>query len=638
MIIRAKGKLMESGHTVAVFGAYGHTGRFVVTELRDRGFVPLISGRDPDKLRALAASHPGLGASPASIDNPDSLDRALDGAAAVINCAGPFAATAAPVIEAALRAGIPYVDVSAEIEANIDTFTHFADRARAAGTVVVPAMAFYGGLGDLLATTAMGDWTAADEVHIAYGLSSWHPTAGTRAAGKVSRQRRAGRRVRYTNGQLEYRDDAPPAMKWSFPAPVGPRTVIGEFTMTDVVTIPSHLSVPEVRTYMTAEAARDVSAPDTPAPAAADERGRSAQTFLVDVIVRRGGTQRRAVASGQDIYAITAPLAVEAVHRILTGQARRTGVASAGEIFDAPGFLRALSAHISLEPCRQDYPRQPSRPVALRLQGADPVDDGCEGIQVRLVDGVVGEAVPVAVADDLLSDLPGRTDEEERVHQDLLGGHGAAVPLRQAGRRRPAVVRHRHGLGQRVPFDGVRACPGAGAGKAHAVVGFGRGAQPEYARRLSLELEEAADADDVGGDPQDAVPGAAHRQRRPVSAEAMALHGQQRRKAQPLAQLCLLLISVAGEQAVQLADRGRQLARACAMRFPGDAGLVELPLHVAGPEADLKPAAGEDVSGRDLTGEQCRIPERHVDHQRADAQPLGRGGRRDYRLERGRVP
>jgi saccharopine dehydrogenase-like NADP-dependent oxidoreductase len=342
---------MESDQTVAVFGAYGHTGRFMVTELRDRGFVPLLSGRDSDKLRALAASHPGLDASSASVDDAASLDRALDGAAAVVNCAGPFAATAAPVIEAALRAGIPYVDVSAEIEANIDTFTHFADRARAAGAVVVPAMAFYGGLGDLLATMAMDDWTAADEVHIAYGLSSWHPTAGTRAAGKVSRQRRNGQRVRYTDGRLEYRDDDSPTMEWPFPAPVGTRTVISEFTMTDVVTIPSHLPIPEVRMYMTAEAAEDVSSPDTSAPTAVDERGRSAQTFLVDVIVRSGGTERRVVASGQDIYAVTAPLAVEAVHRILTGQTRAVGVASAGKIFDAPDFLRALSARIIVKAC-----------------------------------------------------------------------------------------------------------------------------------------------------------------------------------------------------------------------------------------------------------------------------------------------
>ncbi|WP_399886828.1 saccharopine dehydrogenase family protein [Streptomyces sp. BBFR51] len=336
-----------SGRTVTVFGAYGHTGRFVVARLRERGFVPVLSGRDAGKLRAMAASAPGLAVRPASVDDPTSLDRAVDGADAVVNCAGPFATTAAPVIEAALRAGIPYVDVAAEIEANVDTFTRFGDRARAAGAVIVPAMAFYGGLGDLLVTAAMGDWTSADEATVAYGLSSWHPTPGTRAAGTVSGERRGGRRVRYTGGRLRYHDDEPTVLAWSFPAPTGTREVVGEFTMADVVTVPSHLSIPEVRTHMAIEAARDLSDPGTPAPRVADENGRSDQTFLVDAVVRSGGTERRALASGRDIYAVTAPLVVEAVDRILTGRTRTVGVASAGEIFDAPDFLRALSPHLS---------------------------------------------------------------------------------------------------------------------------------------------------------------------------------------------------------------------------------------------------------------------------------------------------
>lgn len=253
------------------------------------------------------------------------------------------------MIEAALRRGIPYVDVAAEIEANADTFADFADRARDAGTVVVPAMAFYGGLGDLLATAAMGDWAEADEAHIAYGLNSWDPTEGTRSAGRVSAERRNGRRVRFANGRLEYHTDELPTLERPFPDPLGARAVIGEFTMADVVTIPSHLSVPEVRTYMTTEAASGVTAADAPAPTATDERGRSAQTFLVDVIVRLGGAERRAVARGQDIYAVSAPLAVEAVHRILTGRTRTVGVASAGNLFDAPDFLSALAPHITVD-------------------------------------------------------------------------------------------------------------------------------------------------------------------------------------------------------------------------------------------------------------------------------------------------
>ncbi|MFD0853896.1 saccharopine dehydrogenase, partial [Actinomadura adrarensis] len=156
-------------------------------------------------------------------------------------------------------------------------------------------------------------------------------------------------RVRYANGRLEYRDDAPPTLEWPFPDPMGPRPVIGEFSMADVVTVPSHLRIPEVRSYMTVEAARDLSSPETPSPAPTEESGRSDQTFLVDVVVRSGGTERRAVATGQDIYAVTAPLAVEAVDRILTERTRTVGVASAGEIFDAPDFLRALSPHVSVD-------------------------------------------------------------------------------------------------------------------------------------------------------------------------------------------------------------------------------------------------------------------------------------------------
>ncbi|WP_256103870.1 saccharopine dehydrogenase NADP-binding domain-containing protein [Streptomyces sp. ODS05-4] len=333
---------------VAVFGAYGHTGRFVVAELSDRGFTPVLSGRDAGKLAELAAAT-ALEAVTASVDDPASLDRALAGTAAVVNCAGPFAATSAPVIEAALRAGVPYLDVAAEVEANADTFAHFAERAEQAQAVIVPAMAFFGGFGDLLATAAMGDWAAADEAHVAYGLSSWHPTAGTRVSGTVSRERRDGRRIRYSGGRLEHREDAAPTLDWTFPDPVGTRPVIGEFTMADVVTLPSHLDVPEVVTYMTVEAARDIAAPDTPAPAAVDERGRSDQTFVVDVRVRAGGAERRAVARGQDIYAVTAPLVVEALDRVLTGRTRARGVASAGKVFDAPDFLRALAPHITVE-------------------------------------------------------------------------------------------------------------------------------------------------------------------------------------------------------------------------------------------------------------------------------------------------
>jgi len=341
---------MSSNRRITVFGAYGHTGRFVVSELRQRGWTPVLSGRDPDKLNALGDVHPGLDLRPARVDDPASLDRALVGSSAVINCAGPFARTSAPVVEAALRAQIPYLDVAAEIEAIADTFEQYANRAREAGIVIVPAMAFYGGLGDLLATAAMRDWTAADEICIAHALSSWKPTLGTRATSEVSRQRRSGRRLVFSNHRMQFRTDEAPVVTWIFPPPIGAQVVVGEFTTADSVTIPSHLSTHEIRTYMTLAPLKDLDDPDLSPPPATDETGRSAQTFLVEVVARAGSEERRAVVKGRDIYAFTAPLVVEATERIISMRGKTAGVFAAGEIFDARDFLKALCpAHLSLE-------------------------------------------------------------------------------------------------------------------------------------------------------------------------------------------------------------------------------------------------------------------------------------------------
>ncbi|HEY3556835.1 MAG TPA: NAD(P)H-binding protein [Kribbella sp.] len=322
-------------NAIVVYGATGHTGRFVVEELLRQNLPVIVSGRNAT---ALAEQWGHLDVRPAAVDDPHALDKAMKNAAAVINAAGPFATTADPVIEAAARQRIRYVDVAAEIEANVATF------ARRSDLPIVPAMAFYGGIGDLLTTALLGERTAAGSVQVAYGLSSWHPTPGTRAAGQVSHDRRNGRRVRFADGHLQYHDDSPVQEDWIFPEPLGRRRVLAEFSMADIVTIPSHLDVGEVRTYMTLEAAGDLADADTPAPAPVDDEGRSDQTFVVEVRV----DGLRASAAGQDIYAISAPLAVGAVRRILAGETRTTGVASAGAMFDGVAFLKDLPLALDL--------------------------------------------------------------------------------------------------------------------------------------------------------------------------------------------------------------------------------------------------------------------------------------------------
>jgi short subunit dehydrogenase-like uncharacterized protein len=335
---------MKPNSRVAVFGAYGHTGRFVVSELSRRGLRTLLSGRDASKLQDLGEAYPRSATRIASVEDPSSLDRAIHGATAVINCAGPFLDTATAVMEAALRARIHYLDVTAEQRAVLAAFEGFSEVARDAAIVIAPAMAFFGGLGDLLATVAMGDWPGADEVCVAIALDSWRPTRGTRLTGK----RNAGPRFLLSGNRLEFLADPPPTRSWRFPEPFGTQEVVAVH-LTETILMSRHLQTPEIRAYMNLAPLTDLHNPDTPPPTAVDESGRSSQVFLVDVTVRSGGTTRRVVARGRDIYAITAPLVAEAVDRVLTGRFRRVGVATPGELFDARDFLTSLSPVLAFE-------------------------------------------------------------------------------------------------------------------------------------------------------------------------------------------------------------------------------------------------------------------------------------------------
>jgi hypothetical protein len=335
---------MDPSRNITVYGAYGHTGRFVVAELLRRGWSPILAGRDAGKLDALAAAYPMLPRRVASIDDPAALDRALAGAAAVLNCAGPFLDTARPVIEAALRARMHYLDVAAEQRAVLDAFEQHADAARDANVVVMPGMAFYGGLADLLATAAARDWSTVDAIDVAVALDSWHPTAGTRRTG----ERNHHRRLVVEGGTLRPIADPAPTREWTFPGEFGTQPMVA-LPLSETITISRHLRVRDLHSYMNQAPLQDLRNPATPAPVGSDARGRSPQRFMLDVVVRNGTDTRRAIASGRDIYAVTAPLAVEAMQRILDGRCVATGAIAAGEAFDARDFLAALAPeHLEL--------------------------------------------------------------------------------------------------------------------------------------------------------------------------------------------------------------------------------------------------------------------------------------------------
>ncbi|MGC0272179.1 saccharopine dehydrogenase family protein [Pseudactinotalea sp. Z1739] len=322
---------------VLVFGAYGHTGRFVVAELLRRGLEPVLAGRNALALAGLEREYPGLHTRVATVEDEASLRAATRGVTAVVNCAGPFIDTGSALVAAAIHADAHYLDVSAEQASVGQIYRDHQALPRHAGVSVIPAMAFYGGLADLLVSAVTAGWADVDSIEIFNGLDRWWPTAGTRSTGK----RNTAPRLVIDDGRLVPAPLPATTRHWEFPYPLGSQWVVAS-PFSEMVTLARHVEAGSVRTFLSRTALADVRDQDTPGPVPVEESGRSAQQFVVDVVARRGATQRRICATGRDIYAVTAPLVAEAIERLLHGHRLTGGVAAPGEAFSARSFLDAL--------------------------------------------------------------------------------------------------------------------------------------------------------------------------------------------------------------------------------------------------------------------------------------------------------
>ena len=330
---------------VAVYGATGLTGRFVVDELLRRGMVPLAIGRDDAKLEAAGFARRGVATRLASLDDPRSLQRAFEGAGAVINCAGPFLDTAGALAPAAISAGLHYLDVTAEQASAASTLAVFDEAAAQAGVTVMPGMAFFGGFLDLMVTAAADGWREIEDVSVGIALDSWHPTEGTRQTGR----RNTAQRFVVRQGRLTPLSQPPAETDWVYPAPLHAQRSI-EMPFSEVPLIRQHLKVQNLSTYLNLAALQDIRDPSTPPPQAVDDLGRSAQVFAVKVQVKTKTEIRTALATGQDIYAFTAPLVCEAARLLVSGGVGFAGAAAPGQVFEARAFLDRLDVpgfHVS---------------------------------------------------------------------------------------------------------------------------------------------------------------------------------------------------------------------------------------------------------------------------------------------------
>jgi short subunit dehydrogenase-like uncharacterized protein len=231
---------------IAVYGATGFLGALVVDHLHRRGVDVTLVGRRLDALQRVAASHAAMRVAVAPLEDAPALARALEGCAAVINCA-PAAACGDRLLYAALDAHTHYVDAAGEQHHIQRLFDAFGDEAGRRGIAIVPACGFDYAIGDCLARLAARDREPAAEIVIAYCIegSDVSGNSAQNAANAPAAQEVVYRAGRWMPVPLELDRGA-----FDFPAPFG-RRQMSRYGSGEVITVPRHTRTRAVRTLIT---------------------------------------------------------------------------------------------------------------------------------------------------------------------------------------------------------------------------------------------------------------------------------------------------------------------------------------------------------------------------------------------------
>ena len=230
-----------------LYGAYGYTGRRIAVEAAGRGLEFILAGRDAARLEPLSAQlarpHRAF-----PLEGPEKIAEQLSGVRAVLNCAGPFSATAEPLIDACLRAGVHYLDVTGEIDV-IEAAARHDAAARQAGLSVIPAVGFDVVPSDCLAAMLANRLPAARLLQLAFsGVGQPSPgTTRTMLEGlpRGGRARRAGRISKVPLAWKSREIPFPAGRQWAMTIPWG--DVASAWHTTGIPNIEVYLAMPRAK-------------------------------------------------------------------------------------------------------------------------------------------------------------------------------------------------------------------------------------------------------------------------------------------------------------------------------------------------------------------------------------------------------
>ncbi len=230
--------------TFLLYGANGYTAKLILRFASEFGVKPFLAGRNELKIKPLAEEF-GCEYRIFDLSEKEKLDAALRETPVVLHCAGPFMFTARPMMEACLRTGTHYLDITGEI-AVFEMASRFSEKAKAAGVMFMPGTGFDVVPTDCTALYLKKQLPNATHLRLAFasiGGSTSHGTAMTMVEnlGQSGAVRQDGKITRVPVGHKTWTS-----------APADPRRPI--FTMCipwgDVSTAWHTTGIPNIETYM----------------------------------------------------------------------------------------------------------------------------------------------------------------------------------------------------------------------------------------------------------------------------------------------------------------------------------------------------------------------------------------------------
>ncbi|HXU00258.1 MAG TPA: saccharopine dehydrogenase NADP-binding domain-containing protein [Polyangia bacterium] len=225
-----------------IYGANGYTGELVARRAAAAGTRAVLAGRNAHAVATLAAEL-GRDHRAVALDDAAALDRALSGMTVVLNCAGPFSRTAAPLVAACLRARAHYLDITGEIAVLEEVAGRDAE-ARAARVTLLPGAGFDVVPSDCLAAHVARRLPSA--THLALAFSAGTRMSRGTALTTIENAHRGGlvRRA----GQLTHVPSGWRSRRIDFGPELGARTAI-TIPWGDVATAYHTTGIPNVEVY-----------------------------------------------------------------------------------------------------------------------------------------------------------------------------------------------------------------------------------------------------------------------------------------------------------------------------------------------------------------------------------------------------